>query len=259
MSPIRFTHALVRPPSASVVDGLRAIEGPDPDFARFQSEHVGYCEALGRAGMTIEVMPELPGHPDAVFVEDAALCVGSHAIMLRPGTPSRAGEAAATRPDLDARFTTVAQIDDGHVDGGDILVTADEIIVGRSARTDAAGVAALTAAAEPTGLPVRSVHTPADVLHFKTDCAIVDDRTIFSTRRLAVSGCFDGYEVIECPDGEEAAANLIRVNDVVIMRTGFPQAAAVLDAAGYAVVQVQADEAALIDGGLSCMSLRCAW
>ena len=97
------------------------------------------------------------------------------------------------------------------------------------------------------------------MLHLKTDCAIIDDHTVFSTRRLAASGCFDGYEVILCPDGEEPAANLIRVNDIVIMRTGFPKTAALLEASGYRIDLVQADEAALIDGGLSCMSLRCAW
>jgi len=259
MSPIRFTHALVRPPSSSVVDGLRAIEGPDPDFGRFQVEHVGYCESLRRAGVSVETMAELPQHPDAVFVEDAALCIGRHAIVLRPGDPSRAGEAAATRPDLASRFASVAQVDDGHVDGGDILVTTTEIIVGLSARTDAAGVAALATAAAPTGLPVRAVDTPADVLHLKTDCAILDDQTIFSTARLAASGCFDGYDVVVCPDGEEPAANLIRVNDIVLVRTGFPETAALLETMGYAVDLVRADEAARIDGGLSCMSLRCAW
>ncbi|MEM9201296.1 MAG: arginine deiminase family protein [Actinomycetota bacterium] len=258
MSPIRFTAALVRPPSPSVVDGLRAIDGPDPDFDAFVAEHAGYCDALAAAGMRVEVMEELDAFPDAVFVEDAALCVGSHATVLRPGAPSRAGEADAIVADLEARFATVARVEDGFVDGGDILVTATEVLVGLSARTDRVGVEALAVAVEPAGLPVRVVETPADVLHFKTDCAIIDDTTIFSTRRLAVSGCFDGYDVIECPDGEEAAANLIRVNDRVLMRTGFPKTEALLRAAGYEVVTVPADEAARIDGGLSCMSLRIA-
>ena len=98
--------------------------------------------------------------------------------------------------------------------------------------------------------------TTRDNVH---DCAIIDEGTIFSTRRLAASGCFEEYNVILCPDGEEPAANLIRVNDVVIMRTGFPETTALLESNGYQVDLVQADEAALIDGGLSCMSLRCAW
>ena len=79
----------------------------------------------------------------------------------------------------------------------------------------------------------------------------------------------DGVPPREAPDkggeageegaGEEAAANLIRVNDVVILRTGFPATAAAFGAAGYETVAVDADEAARVDGGLSCMSLRCNW
>ena len=49
------------------------------------------------------------------------------------------------------------------------------------------------------------VETPPGVLHFKTDCAIIDDTTIFSTARLAASGCFEGYDVVVCPDGERSA------------------------------------------------------
>ena len=257
MSPIRFSLALVRPPSPSVVEGLRAEAGPDPDFASFCAEHDGYVRALVAAGVEVVTMAALDEFPDAVFVEDAALCIGSHATVLRPGAPTRAGEADAIVADLEERFATVARVGEGFVDGGDILVTASEILVGLSARTDDTGAEALRAAVAPTGLPMRIVETPPGVLHFKTDCAIVDDATIFSTVRLAASGCFDGYTVIECPAGEEAAANLIRVNDHVLMRTGFPQTEALLRDRGYNVITVRADEAARIDGGLSCMSLRC--
>ena len=110
----------------------------------------------------------------------------------------------------------------------------------------------------PTGRPVRVVTTPPSVLHFKTDCAVISADVIFSTARLAASECFDGYDVLVCPSGEEAAANMIRVNDHVLMRTGFPQTEALLRDSGYDVITVRADEAARIDGGLSCMSLRCA-
>lgn len=256
-SSISFSLALTRPPTPSVIDGLRADAGPDPDFAAFADEHVGYQRALEEAGVRVEQLEPLDAFPDAVFVEDAALCIGSHATVLRPGAPTRAGEADAIVADLEERFATVARVGEGFVDGGDILVTASEILVGLSARTDDTGAEALRAAVAPTGLPVRIVETPPGVLHFKTDCAIVDDATIFSTARLAASGCFDGYTVIECPAGEEAAANLIRVNDHVLMRTGFPQTEALLRDRGYNVTTVRADEAARIDGGLSCMSLRC--
>ncbi len=111
----------------------------------------------------------------------------------------------------------------GHIEGGDILMTETEILVGRSARTDADGIAELTRKVAPWGHVVREVHTPPGVLHFKTDCSLLDAETILSTDRLAASGCFAGYRVIPVAEGEEAAANTIRFNDLVLVPAGFPQ------------------------------------
>ena len=64
---------------------------------------------------------------------------------MRPGAPSRLGEAAAMAPELASFYGVVRHIQGpGFIEGGDILVTEREILVGKSARTDAAGVAELT-------------------------------------------------------------------------------------------------------------------
>jgi dimethylargininase len=62
--------------------------------------------------------------------------------------------------------------------------------------------------------------------------------------------------VLTVPQGEEAAANSIRVNDTVLIPAGFPATADLLTRSNFTVVEVPASQAALLDGGLSCMSLR---
>ena len=84
--------------------------------------------------------------------------------------------------------------------------------MGRSDRTDAEGVAELAKITADWGHKLREVFTPEGVLHFKTDCSLMDAKTILSTRRLDASGCFEGYRVLHVADGEEAAANAIRFN-----------------------------------------------
>ena len=106
------------------------------------------------------------------------------------------------------------------------------------------------------GLPMRVIRTPPEILHFKTECGLLDDETVFCTRTLAASGCFSGYRVIECPDGEEAAANLVRVNGVVLAAAGHPGTVGLLAGKGYDIRMVSTAQAARLDGGLSCMSLR---
>lgn len=252
----RFTHAVSRQPGKSIANGLRAGSGENPDAASFRAEHAAYVDALKSAGVEVTLLPALEAYPDSVFVEDPALCAGGCAIILRPGAESRFGEAAEMQPALEGLYGKVTSIKSGFVDGGDILLTDTEALIGMSERTDQEGIDSLQPALSALGYSVRVVHTPKGVLHFKSDCGLLDSNTIFSTRLLAASGCFEGYKVIEAPLGEEAAANLIRVNDHVFMRTGFPRTEALLRQNGYSVKTLSANEAAKVDGGLSCMSLR---
>ncbi|MBD3665620.1 dimethylarginine dimethylaminohydrolase family protein [Sulfitobacter aestuariivivens] len=252
-----FTHAICRAPSPSIVDGLRAVDTGAPDLDLFRAHHAAYVDALRDTGANVTVLPALDAFPDSVFVEDAALCLTEGAIVMRPGAPSRRGEAAAMRPTLETFYDDVREIDGpGFIEGGDILVTESEILVGTSARTDAAGVDALRALVADWDYRVREVQTPPDVLHFKTDCSLLDADTILCTRRLAASGCFDGYRQIHTADGEEAAANAIRFNQHVLLPKGFPRTAETLGKAGYDIRQIGNSEAAKLDGGMSCLSLR---
>jgi len=93
-------------------------------------------------------------------------------------------------------------------------------------------------------------------LHFKTDCSLLDAETILSTKQLEASGCFEGYNVINTADGEEACANAIRFNNLVILPAGFPRTRDILVNVGYDVREVGNSEAAKLDGGMSCLSLR---
>jgi dimethylargininase len=253
----RFTHAISRLPGNSVAKGIRVSGKSDPDPEVFSKQHKSYIQALATAGVEPIVLPKLEEFPDSVFVEDAALCFDGSVVLLRPGAESRIGEAAALEPYLQETFDSVIKFQGtGRVDGGDILLTDSHALIGLSERTDIDGINGIKSALEAHGYGIRIVKTPAGVLHFKSDCGLLDSKTIFSTKRLASSGCFDGYTVIEVPDHEEAAANLIRVNDYVILRSGFPKSTALLEQRGYETITVGVDEAAKIDGGLSCLSLR---
>ena len=252
----QFARAVVRKPAPSVIDGLRAVDTGIPDYALMCSHHQEYVEALRAAGAEITELAPLDAYPDACFVEDTAICLPQGSVLMRPGAPSRAGEVDAIAPLLRELAATLRRVEDGYIEGGDILICDREILVGRSARTNADGIGALQQLVAEWGYPVREVETPAGVLHFKTDCSLLDEKTILSTARLAATGCFANYEVIETAPGEEAAANSIRFNQLVIMPSGFPATAGRLRAAGYRVREVGNSECAKIDGGMSCLSLR---
>lgn len=253
----RFNAALVRTPAPSVVNGLRAVDQGDPDYDGVAAEHAAYVAALRAAGLAVTVLPPLDEFPDSIFVEDPALVFADGAILLRPGSPARRGEAVHLAPTLWKRFETVLELPGkGYADGGDVLVTDDCVMIGLSARTNQAGAGALASCLTKLGLESRVVTTPPGVLHFKTDCSLLDETCVLSTQRLAAGGVFDDLDVILVPEGEEAAANALRVNDVVLVGSQFPRTIEALDAAGYSVVPLATTEIGRIDAGLSCMSLR---
>jgi dimethylargininase len=145
---------------------------------------------------------------------------------------------------------------DGYVDGGDILCTDDRVLLGLSARTNVQGAEDLRPIVEGLGYTLEVLQTPPEILHFKTESSLLDAQTVLATPALAASGAFKGLKVLKTAIGEEAAANAIRVNAHVFLSAGYPKAAEMLDGAGYSVRILNTSQAALVDGGLSCMSLR---
>ena len=253
-----FTRAITRLPASSIVHGLRAEDLGNPDHDQMLRDHAHYVMTLKETGASVIELPALDAYPDSVFVEDVALCLPEAAILMRPGAPSRLGEVSEMAPVLREVYDRVLEIEGpGFIEGGDILVTAKEILVGLSSRTDKAGVAELAEIVSQWDYKLRQVATPPNVLHFKTDCSLLDAETILSTRRLDATGCFAGYRVIHTSDGEEAAANSIRFNQLVMMPAGFPRTRDLLLNAGYDLREINNSECARLDGGMSCLSLRC--
>ena len=252
-----FDNAIVRRPARSVVGGLRAVDIGAPRYETVLAEHEAYVVALGAAGVAVEVLPALEAFPDSIFVEDPALVFPEGAILLRPGAASRFGETAEIAPVLRRRFARVLELPEpGFADGGDVLVTPDTVMIGLSDRTDRLGAQALIALLADLGRKGVIVSTPPGVLHFKSDCSLLDEETVLSTRRLSDSGVFAGLKVINTPDGEEGAANALRINTRVFLGAAFPRTADLLSKAGYEVVPLATAEIAKVDAGLSCMSLR---
>lgn len=253
----RFSHAITRTPAESAAWGLRGVDYGNPDIGILLDHHAMYVTALRHAGLDVTVLGTLEAFPDSLFVEDTALCLPEGAVVLRPGAPTRFGEADAIAPHLRGLYTRVEHLQGpGTIEGGDILTVGKDILVGVSDRTTSEGAAELAAVVVAWGYTLREVETPAGVLHFKSECSLLDETTILATTRLSASGCFDNYSVIDVAEGEEPAANSIRVNDVVFMPQGFPITAERVRDAGFVVMELPNTESHKIDGGLSCVSLR---
>ncbi|HTT99058.1 MAG TPA: arginine deiminase-related protein [Rhizomicrobium sp.] len=251
-----FTHAIVREPGRSVVNGISSASSP-PSHDGIVAEHRAYVDALRGAGLTVDILPPLEEFPDSVFVEDPALVFPEGAILLRPGVASRLGEAEEMRAPLKRHFDRVLELEgEQYADGGDVLVSQNEVFIGLSKRTNRAGGERLVELLAQLGRKARVAETPADILHFKSASSLLSENTVMATKRLAESGVFAGLKVLVVPEGEEGAANFLRINDTVLVGDRYPRTMEMLQREGFAAKPVKIDEIRKLDAGLSCMSLR---
>lgn len=252
----QFNKALVLEPSRSVTRGLSSQSGPPPSYEIVAQEHADYVRALRECGLTVEVLPALEEFPDSIFIEDPALVWGNTAILLRPGAPTRIGEAGRLEPQLRQRFQRVLKQERGFADGGDMLLTPEGMMIGLSNRTDREGAGVVSELLGEIGIPAKVVNTPAGTLHLKSDCSLVADDLVLCTRSLADSGIFKDFRKVVVPPTEQRAANALRLNNTILVGENFPLTIELLRKEGHDVRPMKVREIGKIDAGLSCMSLR---
>jgi dimethylargininase len=221
------------------------------DPAKAAAQHAAYEQALADAGFDIVRLPKLADDPDAVFVEDTALILGEHAVITRPGAPSRIGEVDSTAEGLAGHFE-IHRVTDGYVDGGDVLRIGRRLYVGLSTRTDRAGVAALADLVALLGYEVVEAKAGA-CLHLKTGATLAADGLLLYDPAAIDPAQFSGIEPFAVE--EPAAANCVLAGDLMILPASNPRTADKLRARGLNVVEVDVSELQKAEAGVTCMSL----
>jgi dimethylargininase len=228
------------------------------DAGRAAAQHAAYERALADAGLQLIRLPDLPDDPDAVFVEDTALLLDGHAVITRPGIESRANETESTAAGLAGHFE-LHRLESGFVDGGDVLRIGRTLYVGRSTRTDAAGIAALAGVVRPLGYEVTEAQL-RDCLHLKTGATFAGADAsgapvLIYSETSVDSSQFNGVVPMPVDEREPAAANCVRAGDRLILPAGNPRTADKLAARGFHVVEVDVSELQKAEAGVTCMSL----
>jgi dimethylargininase len=260
-------HALVRPPGASFAHAISNGQAVI-DVALAQAQHAEYRQALAEAGVTVEVLPPDERYPDSCFMQDPSMVIAGRAIINRPGAASRRGEEETLVELLASRFPTTRIIPPGTLEGGDVLILPDRVVVGRSDRTNRAGIAQLVVAladlsSDLTGLPSLSglaglpvLEAPVvGYLHLLSAVTHLGDGTLLAVEDFVLPPALAGFPVLRVPADEGYACNALGIGAKVILPAGYPKTAATLKAHGYDVLLVPTTEFAKADGGVTCLAL----
>ena len=157
-----------------------------PDFKQAQSQHEKLVHELKSAGAEVSELPAADKLSlDAVYTHDASLATDFGLILMRPGKPNRVAEAAHHGSSCEALgVPTLGEITaPGTTEAGDIVwLDSKTLLVGRGYRTNAAGIAQMSALLAPKGIEVLSAPLPhgqgASVcLHLMSLISLLDEHT----------------------------------------------------------------------------------
>ena len=249
------TVAIVRDVGDALAEcELSFVERSRIDLASARRQHAAYVAALESAGCVVRRAPPLPNMADAVFVEDTAIVVDELAVMTRPGAESRRGEVASMAETL-RPLRPLAWIEaPGTLDGGDVLRIGRRIYVGRSARSNDAGLEQLRGLLAAHGYLVEGVRT-RECLHLKSAVTAIADDTVLVNPRWLVDDPFDSHRRIEIDPAEGHAANALHVGERVLYPDVFPRTAERMRAAGIDVRLLDLSELQKAEGATTCCSV----
>ncbi len=249
-------RALTRHVASSFANALSAVP-PDPpiDVALARKQHLVYCMALAECGATVTTLPVDERCPDSVFIEDTAVVVDRQVLITRPGAPSRQLETESVATMLDAWLNVIPMTEPATLDGGDCMLVGRTMFVGRSARTNAAGISQLALAFAPRGIEVVPIDLPAGVLHLKCVCSPLGYDRILLAEDSIDRAAFRDIAIVTVPAEETYAANVVAIGKHVIVAAGFPQTHDVLAGLGFKLHPVPVSEVKKADGSLTCQSI----
>lgn len=247
--------ALTRGVSPTLGDcELQELDREPIDIAKAVEQHRAYEQCLEELGARVLALPADPRFPDGVFVEDPAVVLDEIAVMTRMGAGSRRGEGESIAKTL-AQYRPLRRIEEpGTLEGGDVMRIGKSLYVGLSRRTNQEGIVQLRALIAPFGYQVIAVPVHG-CLHLKSACCYLGKQTILANRAWIDASPLAEFRIIDVPEDEPRAANVVLISDTLILPAAFPKTRALLEHSGFHLRTVDASELAKAEGAVTCTSI----
>ncbi|MFF4020662.1 dimethylarginine dimethylaminohydrolase family protein [Streptomyces sp. NPDC001843] len=219
---------------------------------------------LRSRGTEVTLLDQSPGCPVQHYPRDIAFVIDHVIVLARLNSAHRVPEANALAPLLDDA-THVAHLDEGTIEGGDVILHTGTVLVGLSEETSPTGVRALQRALAHHGVAreVRPVHFAVNgIVHLDDHFTIVAPGTALIHRSVFPPAELHWFEqhfdLIDVTNDEARAvqANVLAIAPgTVIVAAGSDRIAAQLAARGLEVLTVDYSEVTRIPGSLRCTTL----
>jgi len=269
VAPLR--RVLVRAPGSVDLGRWREfgwLAEPEPTLAAEQ--HEAFCGILADAGTEVLfASSDVAGDPDAVYVCDPAITSDRGAMVLRPGKVGRRVESTAIAEDLTAVGVPIAfeMAEPATAEGGDTMWLDERtLLVGRSYRTNEAGIQALREAlpgVEVLAFDLPRLKGPDACLHLLSLLSpLADDLVVayvpLMPIRLLELLAEREIEIVEVPEDEfeSMGPNVLALAPRVALAVdGNPETKRRMERAGVEVIVYEgSDISHKGEGGPTCLA-----
>lgn len=231
------------------------IEQP-ADKERAVEQHYQLCSVMQDARVSVINVPELENHPNSVFTRDTCVCTPGGFIQLRMGLASRQGEGVwMTRHLEEMNEKKYGYIHEpGTIEGGDVILAGSVVFIGRSMRSNDAGVEQAKVLFESMGYEVRIASVPQPRLHIGGMMSMIGSRRVLCCKELFPDDFFSGFEIITVPAENFVNGNVICLSEnVVIAEESNTMVIASMEKAGVRVSTIDLSEFIKGRGGPTCL------
>lgn len=269
VEPLR--RVLVRSPRSADLARWQAFGWlGEPDAALAAKQHNDLCEILRSADVTVELAEvAIERDPDAIYVFDPSIVSDTGAVVLRPGKEGRLRESAAAAAEMRRLGVPVAfeMSPPATAEGGDTMWLDEQtLVVGRSFRTNDAGVDALRLAlpgVDVVAFDVPNQQGPEVCLHLMSLVSPLDRDLVVAYVPLLPVRLVEllearGIEIVHVPDDEfeTMGPNVLALAPrVALALDGNPQTRRRMERAGVDVFVYDGSEISLKgEGGPTCLT-----
>lgn len=246
--------AITRKVSASICDcELLHIDRAEIDYHAAEKEHQEYERYLSSRGFTVISLPEKAEMPDAAFVEDVAIVLDELAISAPMGSGARKAERSEVVKVLSCFREVCVLPEDAQLEGGDVLTIGKRIFVGRSSRTDEAGIDCLAQAVGALGYSVTPVEV-GNCLHLKTACSFIGNNTLLVNDQWIDIEPLRDFDLVRVSEPWAANVLFLDSGELLLART-HSETGRLLASHGFSVHSLDVSELSKAEAGLTCLSI----
>ena len=252
---MKYKYVITRSPGANYVKAISSTgESQKVDLEKLYYQHQQYCLILEKLGLIVIKLPVNNKFPDGCFVEDPCVIYGNTVVKTILGVDSRKGEGDAIC-DVLKYFKNVKQMKKpGAVDGGDVIITENNIFIGNSARTNLEGIKQFKQLLKNEKLPTVIVIPVTQCLHLKSAATYIG-KNIVLLSNMVEDHYFEDYKKICVPEEENYAADCLNINNHVLIPKKHPYTKKAIEKKGFKTIELEMSEFKKADGSITCLSL----